>query len=666
MVFFKCEAVRENALRREELREEMQTLSAQLANRSAQLCRDFDDKSMVFTVSLQVEAVTLAVIASSPDEAQRLLNIYLHQFPTPIRQWTMEEITFQDWSHLLGQAERCDYVAEADELLERFHLSHLRHRRHIVFSEAMIDTNAIYSQQKRMVQEHLFGDTMLPELARIRQGAKQKNVVGHPVHYLLSTDDRNTRAVVYQTLLTTLYKSGRIRNRRFAYVDCKEGGSVPAVALDELYHCNDGGAVVIRYTEGQDAEEESNNRGENLMETLSAVASRYKHRVLTILCLPCTAGRAKEIFRQQWSGGAFVELQEDVIDSARAQRYLRKRAKQHHVYCERELIAAVRGNATYTVEQLNRVFDQWHEGKLHHHVYPQYGAMVAAKTAGQPTVSSAYDQLQGLIGLGEAKAVIQRALNFFKAQKLFADRGMSTEHPSMHMVFTGNPGSAKTTVARLFAEVMREQGILARGTVHEVGRADLVGRYVGHTAPLVKAAFAKARGGVLFIDEAYSLVDDRNGLFGDEAINTIVQEMENCRHDTIVIFAGYPDKMEEFLDRNPGLRSRIAFHVPFADYTVDELCAIADHIAARQGLTLTAEATQKLRGVFAVASKQEGYGNGRYVRNRIERARMAQADRLMSGEVTVVTDEQLHTITAEDIEVPQDTTPVVTPIGFCA
>lgn len=163
---------------------------------------------------------------------------------------------------------------------------------------------------------------------------------------------------------------------------------------------------------------------------------------------------------------------------------------------------------------------------------------------------------------------------------------MKVDRPAMHMVFTGNPGTAKTTVARLFARIMRENGLLSRGHLVEVGRGDLVGKYVGWTAQTVQKKFEQAEGGVLFIDEAYALVDDRSGSYGDEAINTIVQEMENHRDDMVVIFAGYPDRMEEFLQKNPGLRSRIAYHVPFADYSVEELCSIAALTARKKGLHL--------------------------------------------------------------------------------
>lgn len=172
---------------------------------------------------------------------------------------------------------------------------------------------------------------------------------------------------------------------------------------------------------------------------------------------------------------------------------------------------------------------------------------------------------------------------------------------------------------------------------------------------------------MLFIDEAYSLVDDRDGSFGDEAINTIVQEMENHRDDVVVIFAGYPDKMERFLQKNPGLRSRIAFHVGFEDYTTENLCDIARLIAKQKGLRLTDDAYEKLRTVFDSVVNEHDFGNGRYVRNVIEKAKMAQATRLLSTDIDSVTSADIATIVADDIELPAVTKKSdVKAIGFCA
>ena len=269
-----------------------------------------------------------------------------------------------------------------------------------------------------------------------------------------------------------------------------------------------------------------------------------------------------------------------------------------------------------------------------------------------------------MIGLDEAKKIIRQALAYAKAQKVFSEKGMASDHLSMHMVFSGNPGTAKTTVARLFARIMRENHLLSKGHLIEVGRGDLIGKYVGWTAPAIQKKFRQAEGGVLFIDEAYSLVDDRDGSYGDEAINTIVQEMENHRDNVVVIFAGYPDKMETFLQKNPGLRSRIAFHVPFEDYSTDELCDIARLLTRRKGLEFSRDACKKLEQLFSAAREQDDFGNGRYVRNMIEKAQMAQAVRLLDKDYDQITSKDITTLQAEDIELPVIKEKKGQPIGF--
>jgi SpoVK/Ycf46/Vps4 family AAA+-type ATPase len=233
------------------------------------------------------------------------------------------------------------------------------------------------------------------------------------------------------------------------------------------------------------------------------------------------------------------------------------------------------------------------------------------------------------------------------------------------MVFTGNPGTAKTTVARLLAEILRDEKILPSGKFVEAGRADLVGQFVGHTAPLVKRKFKEAKGGILFIDEAYSLCDDNMNSFGDEAINTIVQEMENNREDTIVIFAGYPEPMREFLERNPGMTSRIAFKLHFEDYTVDELCDITKLMVKNKEMSITEEALAKLREQYEAVYQRNDYGNGRYVRKVLEEAEMNLAERLLHLDENEITTELVTTIEECDIpELEEDRSETKSHIGF--
>ncbi len=264
---------------------------------------------------------------------------------------------------------------------------------------------------------------------------------------------------------------------------------------------------------------------------------------------------------------------------------------------------------------------------------------------------TARKELEELIGLSAAKEVINKAIANYRLNKLCIDRGVKRERPAMHMVFTGNPGTAKTTVARLLAEILRDEKVLPTGNFVEAGRADLVGQYVGHTAPLVRRRFRDAQGGVLFIDEAYSLCDDRDKGYGDEAISALVQEMENHRDDVIVIFAGYPEPMKEFLDRNPGMRSRIAFHVEFEDYSTDELCEITKLMAGKKGLTVTDAAMDKLRECYAAARQREGYGNGRFVRKILEEAEMNLAKRVTQADEPELSTELITTV--EECDIPE-------------
>ena len=228
------------------------------------------------------------------------------------------------------------------------------------------------------------------------------------------------------------------------------------------------------------------------------------------------------------------------------------------------------------------------------------------------------DELQALVGIKSAKDQVKKILAFAKMRKAMEENGEHLEPITLNMEFVGNPGTAKTTVARIVAGLLKEIGIITTGNFIEVGRADLVAQYVGQTAPMVQNVFQKAKGGVLFIDEAYSLLEERRGEFGDEAINMIVQEMENNRKDTIVIFAGYPDEMDEFFLRNPGLRSRVPFRVNFEDYNVEEMLDICKQEAFKKGFLTDDMADKKIMEICGKSIKNKNNGNGRFCRNLIE------------------------------------------------
>lgn len=291
-------------------------------------------------------------------------------------------------------------------------------------------------------------------------------------------------------------------------------------------------------------------------------------------------------------------------------------------------------------------------------------------------------QLQSMIGLAEAKEHIEKFLAFARMQKDFDDQGKKRLPMSLHMAFSGNPGTGKTTAARLVAKILFDAGLLQSDEIVEVGRADLVAKYVGQTAPKVQDAFSRARGKVLFIDEAYSLIESHGGNFGDEAINTIVQEMENNRDNTIVIFAGYTDKMDEFLARNPGLGSRVPFRINFQDYSPNELLEIVQFEVDKMGFSIDSQACKKVLDICRTAATSTDFGNGRFARNLVENAVIAYALRKYSC-INTVTDEVVsdenapsstdsincdNVLIAEDFHLPPTLvdSKKIRPIGFCA
>ena len=625
-------------------------------------------KAFFYVTDVSEDTATVGVICRESISLDKQIESYLAAIEINLKDIYIEEITFSATRNMLQCASRNDYIGDDDEVLELFGLDKLtgRYGRSVEYGENIFDESdkgEIYKEADRFLAR----DTFIPELDRIFSGKSAYNACGHPVHYIVQTDDRETRKSMYRLLLQALYSNGRLRSKRYSYLDFKPGDNFSSAVYDCLYKSSIGGAVIVRYLANDDTEDEYATCGRDTIETLCEIMKRYRNQVLTVFCLPRECTKSKDMFYENLGNTSFIELKEEFVSGERAERFLKMLAKDNGVRPDKKLFAMLENDKGYLAPDLHEIFEEWFNNKLKTCIFPQYKDITTAKceVVKAAPKGSAYDELMEMIGIDDAKKVIIKALNYYKAQKLFADKGMKTDRPAMHMVFTGNPGTAKTTVARLFARIMKENDLLSKGNLIEVGRGDLVGKFVGWTAPTIQKKFRDAQGSVLFIDEAYSLVDDRNGSFGDEAINTIVQEMENHRDDVVVIFAGYPDKMEGFLRKNPGLRSRIAFHVPFADYGTDELCKIANLIAKKKGLKLAEDVDEKLTVIFNDAKSEADFGNGRYVRNIIEKAKMAQATRLLNMDFDLVGKDDIVTICAEDIEAPPvKSKKARNPIGF--
>lgn len=263
---------------------------------------------------------------------------------------------------------------------------------------------------------------------------------------------------------------------------------------------------------------------------------------------------------------------------------------------------------------------------------------------------NAEKKLSELIGLEEVKVVLNQQLAYNQVSALRQAHGFSNEILNRHLVFSGNPGTGKTVVARLYTKILYNNKIIQENKLVEVGRADLVGEYVGQTAPKVKRAFDDARGGVLFIDEAYSLIPSSERDFGHEAISALIQEMENRRDEVLVIFAGYEELMAQFIETNPGLSSRISREIKFLDYTIEQLIAILELIINKRHYQLTDDCKTLLHQHFSEVVNCRNFGNARYVRKLVDEIVFSQAQRVIEGDKNQLEDDTfLNQITLTDI-----------------
>ena len=255
-----------------------------------------------------------------------------------------------------------------------------------------------------------------------------------------------------------------------------------------------------------------------------------------------------------------------------------------------------------------------------------------------------------LIGLLPVKTRIRETAALLLVDRVRKKLNLSAVSPTLHMSFTGNPGTGKTTVALRMAEILHRLGYVREGHLISVTRDDLVGQYIGHTAPKTKEIIKKAMGGVLFIDEAYYLYKPENERdYGAESIEILLQIMENNRDDLVVILAGYKDRMDKFFHSNPGMRSRIAHHIDFPDYSAEELLIIAKLMLAAQNYRFSPEAEKAFAEYIQLRMKLEHFANARSIRNALDRARMRQANRLFAGAKKNLTKIDLMTIEAEEI-----------------
>ena len=565
-----------------------------------------------------------------------------------------EEVSVKEFAKSISDGTKQGFINDPDDICQKYTVGDKRYcLRQNDFNEEMIGEDLDSSIVFQSIEE---------EKKRIFSPSAPKEFICHPVHYVIASDNEDLRIEMRRQLLSALYKANRLKSRRVSILSLnplqnvfsanyKESGTI----ANRLYNKGEGGTVIISGTKAEEENDDCFTPSDNgELEAIMFNANMHRDNVLTVIELDDNEESLNEI-NELSDKMDFVILKENLVYGQGAKEYLQLLAKKDGINNIESLLDKVVEGEGYHYSNLSSLYKTWKEERKKS-AFPAYSSFMSnlhIENARKPK-GNAYQELQGLIGLENAKRVIDEAIAYFKMESFMAKRNLKISSPSRHMVFYGAPGTAKTTVARLFAQIMKENGVLSKGELVEVGRKDLVGKYVGWTAMQVERVFKIAEGSVLFIDEAYSLVDGRDKLYGQEAINTIVQMMENMRENTIVIFAGYEKEMKEFINQNPGLRSRIPFHVHFPDYSDSELLEILKLVASKNNYSLTEGAECKARDIFKTASLSKDFGNGRFVRNLFEKATMKKALRLSSSLDDFISDTELLTLREEDFEMPEE------------
>ena len=517
--------------------------------------------------------------------------------------------------------------------LENYKIDYFDNRRFDVREALPTEKKITLKKAIRNAEGIMAPASFLEELQRIYSPDNEKNFYGHPVHYKITAGSQSAAMDLVMQLIPALHTNHRLPGIRVSNIYNIDDTCYDEIDMENLFERAKGSTVVIELNGNVEEDTNYASEYENVIDYMSNLIIEHQNEVLCIFVENAESpGFSAKMMSKVKEELDIIDLTEGGGDRKHSLDYLNQLADKsaYAKVKDRRFEEYLPMEVEYfSVSELRKIFKTWSRNSLKQSIYRSYNLKTEIKVKKEEgKKKDAYDKLQAMIGLKDVKEVVEQMITFYKMQKLKQEMGLKQEKISCHMIFTGNPGSAKTTVARLIASILKTEGILSTGKLVECGRGDLVGKYVGWTAKQVKSKFREARGGVLFIDEAYALVDDANS-FGDEAINTIVQEMENNRDDVIVIFAGYPDKMKKFLDKNEGLRSRIAFHIDFPDYNAEELTEILKLMAAEKGYHIDTAIEKKCMDIFKNACGQPEFGNGRYARNLLEQAIMKQSMRVL-------------------------------------
>ncbi len=562
----------------------------------------------------------------------------------PIR-CSVREITLSEMRDCLNSAYRFDNISMNQVRIEdTLDLNDPQARRNLIDEIVANDFNQTAFGEEPMIET---SESMKRILDEIKSRRSSGRFLGHPYHFRVSSRNSNQSQAIIHSIINSMTNSGCLLSRRLLRLEVDNS---TRLTLDEYVHVFDemmGGSIWIY---SQIAPDDDNLAGNNInqLDYLLEFISKYRHSVLVFLESDSDSGPMLSQVIKELSPIRFVDINDVDFSLSNAIKITKKMLRGIGLKVTSDKLKEYypMNQISYSMSEVNAAVDNVIDGRLN---LPIVTPRKASKIVIEES-SDSLSQLDQFIGLREVKKQITEFVKYYEVKKRYGDLGFPQDEFSCVMAFHGNPGTAKTSIARLMAKVLREKGILSVGGLIEVGRSNLVGKYVGWTSVQVKEIFESAKGNVLLIDEAYSLVDEKNGLYGDEAINAIVTELGKKYQDLVVIFAGYSNPMNEFIDRNPGLRSRIQLIIEFPDYSATELMQIAMKMLKDQSLMIDHEAQELLERHFRQINQNENFGNGRYVYNLIEKAKRKLASRLYDLDFSQVDEAMVKTLLPDDFE----------------
>ncbi|MCR5788671.1 MAG: AAA family ATPase [Lachnospiraceae bacterium] len=569
------------------------------------------------------------------------------------------EITLETFGSLIETAEENSYInRRLYRIYQKINSDSFGNRSYRASEEVLECGNFSKAAALSEARTIMADESLIEEITRIYDKKNQKKFYGFPVHYCITSDGTEAAMPMVKLLVRALHARNRLPGSRITYVTGITSNCYDEDDFVKLCRRAAGSSVLI------ELKGEEGNRGiyaasfDRVINFIMNVVSECKQKTQFFFVQNVSyEGFSKNLLSRIREEVQVVHIHEGAGDAKAAKKYFMRLVNESRMseLAGRDALSFLPGKMSYRPHDVHDAYERWNSECLSEKAYPAYSNVMTVSVAVKKEKKAGYYQeLQAMVGLARVKELCDEIISSFKMQKIRERYGLDEQDICRHMIFTGNPGSAKTTVARLLCEILNEEGVLETGKLVECGRADLVGKYVGWTAQQVKRKFRDAVGGMLFIDEAYSLVDNSHS-FGEEAINTIVQEMENHRDNVIVVFAGYPDRMEKFLESNEGLRSRIAFHLDFPDYNEDELLEILKNMMDKRQLVMDEDAMPVCHELFRKACGVADFGNGRYVRNVLEQAILRQGKRLLGNggirEMRKITKDQTQRLTADDFMV---------------